>query len=138
MRIHEPVLALSLAVAGCGALYHHLGGDFRGEPDQMQARLSPKAKALVESAFTFTEIDADQLVDYHTHVVGLGKDTPEGLGRLCRDAAVDEAGLYVNPVRFTWLNPFWKVMTGVQMSAAKATDIENANEAYARRLLAAR
>lgn len=135
MKISGPgrflVLAAWVAVSGCDALYDRVGGNFRGEPADMMDALSPDAKALIEQALA--GLDRDRIVDYHTHIVGLGM--AQGLGALCEDGTVDESGLYINPMRFTWRHPVWKVKTSVLMSAARIEDLGEANAQYARRLL---
>jgi len=45
------------------------GGDFEYEPEQLESDLSSGARQLMDKAFA--DVDVNNLVDYHVHIVGL-------------------------------------------------------------------
>lgn len=45
------------------------GGDFEYDPEQLESNLSDGARLLMEKAFE--DVDPENLVDYHVHIVGL-------------------------------------------------------------------
>ena len=120
------VLLLALLLGGCDGLYRQSGGNFLGSPGQLNERAGGKAKELIRQAFA--GIDADRLVDYHVHALAMGT----GLSTTCGRAGA--AGAYVNPARFSWLNPRWKIPTDVLMSASGISDLRQADDQYADRL----
>ncbi len=120
------VLLLALLLGGCDGLYRQSGGDFFGPPGQLNERASERARALIRQAFA--GIDADRLVDYHVHALAKGT----GLKGTCGKSGA--AGAYVNPARFSWFNPRWKIPTGVLMSASGISDLRQADDQYADRL----
>lgn len=94
-----------------------LGGNFSGMPEQMEARLSSGAKALIEKAYA--DVDSSKLVDYHTHIVGLDK----------------KQGTSVNPKMLSWWYPINRVKTSVYLSGSGVNDLKKANEQYVERLV---
>lgn len=120
------VLLLMLLLGGCDSLYRQLGGNFLGPPGQLNERVGGKARELIEGAFT--GIDADRLADYHVHAIAMGTGLEDTCGR------AGAAGAYVNPARFSWLNPRWKIPTAVLMSASGISDLGQADDQYAGRL----
>ena len=52
-----------LCVSGCS----FIGGAFDGQPGDLQ-KISPGALALIQSAYS--DLDADLIMDYHTHIAG--------------------------------------------------------------------
>ncbi|HEX8150759.1 MAG TPA: amidohydrolase family protein [Pyrinomonadaceae bacterium] len=84
----------------------------------MKDRLSRKASDLVAAAFA--DVDPARLVDYHTHVAGVGAG---GTGNL------------VNPKMRTWRHPFHRAKFAVYLSAAGVEDTERADAEFAERLV---
>ncbi|MEE9274064.1 MAG: amidohydrolase family protein, partial [bacterium] len=68
-------------------------------------------------------------VDHHVHVISRGK----GLAGLCGQEG--DTTSTVTQKRFTWRRPIRKLKTSVLMSASGITDIHQADEQYAARLL---
>ena len=99
-------------------LLHHIAGAFNHQPEQLRDRLSPKASDLVKRAFD--DIDPSRLVDYHTHVVGIGKGGTNA---------------FVNPKMLTWRRPFDRLKFKVYLSAGAVTDVEHADEQIIERLV---
>jgi len=98
-------------------LLKHAGGAFTHRPEELKERLSPKASDLVKSAFA--DVDPARLVDYHTHVAGLG---------------AGGTGNRVNPKMRTWRHPFHRVKFAVYLSSAGVEDLERADAEFAERL----
>src|SRR5215218_42598 len=99
-------------------LLKHAGGAFTHRPEELKDRLSRKASDLVKTAFA--DVDPARLVDYHTHVAGLGAG---GTGNL------------VNQKMRTWRHPFHRAKFAVYLSAAGVEDAERADAEFAERLL---
>lgn len=99
-------------------LFKHAGGAFTHRPEELKERLSPRASDLVKAAFA--DVDPARLVDYHTHVAGLG---------------TDGTGNEVNPKMRTWRHPFHRAKFAVYLSAAGVADLEHADAEFAQRLV---
>jgi predicted TIM-barrel fold metal-dependent hydrolase len=99
-------------------LLKHAGGAFTHRPEELKDRLSPKAADLVKAAFA--DVDPARLVDYHTHVAGLG---------------AGGTGNEVNPKMRTWRHPFHRAKFAVYLSAAGVEDPERADAQFAERLV---
>ena len=99
-------------------LLKHAGGAFTHRPEELKDRLSPKASDLVKAAFA--DVDPARLVDYHTHVAGLG---------------AGGTGNEVNPKMRTWRHPFHRAKFAVYLSAAGVEDLERADQEFAERLV---
>jgi predicted TIM-barrel fold metal-dependent hydrolase len=69
-----------------------------------------KAADLIKRAFA--DIDPAQLLDYHTHIAGLGNGTN---------------GTFVNPKLRSWLHPVHKIRFKIYLSAAVVNDVERAD-----------
>ena len=89
--------------------------------------LDKTAQTLIENAFA--DVGPGGLVDYHVHALSLAT----GLESLC--GRTGDSRAYVNPDRFDWRRPQWKIKAAVIMSAARITDRTNADHQYAQRLL---
>jgi predicted TIM-barrel fold metal-dependent hydrolase len=98
-------------------LLHHVGGASSRRPEELHERLSAPAADLVKRAFE--DVDPQRLVDYHTHVVGLGAG---GTGNL------------VNPAMLSWWNPVKHLRFLVYLSASGIKDLANADREFALRL----
>jgi predicted TIM-barrel fold metal-dependent hydrolase len=98
-------------------LLHHIAGAFTHQPEELKTRISTKAGDLIQRAFA--DIDPARLVDYHTHVAGIGKGT----------------GAFVNPKMLTWKHPFHHLKFKVYLSAGAVTGVENADAQMSERLV---
>jgi hypothetical protein len=72
-------------------LLHYIAGAFTQQPEALKDRIGTKAGDLIKRSFD--DIDPARLVDYHTHVAGIGKGT---------DA-------FVNPKMLAWRHPFHRL-----------------------------
>lgn len=99
-------------------LLKHAGGAFTHRPEELKDRLSPRAADLVKAAFA--DVDPARLVDYHTHVAGVG---------------VGGTGNEVNPKMRSWRHPFHRAKFAVYLSAAGVEDVERADAEFAERLV---
>jgi predicted TIM-barrel fold metal-dependent hydrolase len=99
-------------------LLKHAGGAFTHRPEELKDGLSPRASELVKAAFS--EIDPARLVDYHTHVAGLGTGGTHNL---------------VNPKMRSWKHPLHRLKFAVYLSAAGVEDVERADFEFAERLV---
>lgn len=103
-------LATVSLVSSCCLLYDAVGGAFRYEPEDLEERLSPGARRLVEEALR--DLDPERRVDYHVHMVSR----------------------QVHPSWFSWWHPIRRARTMVYLSAAGA-DERNLTESYVQRLV---
>jgi predicted TIM-barrel fold metal-dependent hydrolase len=99
-------------------LLKQAGGAFTHRPEELKDRLSPKASDMVKAAFA--DVDPARLVDYHTHVAGLG---------------AGGTGNRVNPKMRTWRHPFHRAKFAVYLSAAGVENLGRADAEFAERLL---
>jgi predicted TIM-barrel fold metal-dependent hydrolase len=99
-------------------LIHHLGGAFTHQPEELKTRISTNAGDLIKRAFD--DVDASRLVDYHTHVAGLGSSG---------------SGAFVNPKMLTWRHPFHRFKFKVYVSAGGVNDEEQADKQIVERLV---
>jgi len=99
-------------------LLKYAGGAFTHRPEELTDRLSSKASDLVKAAFA--DVDPARLVDYHTHVAGIGTGGTHNL---------------VNPKMRTWRHPFHRLKFAVYLSAAGVEDMERADLEFAARLV---
>lgn len=98
-------------------LLHYIGGASSRRPDELNEGLSTPAADLLKRAFE--DIDPQRLVDYHTHVVGVGAG---GTGNL------------VNPAMRSRRRPVKYLKFLVYLSASGIKDIENADREFVLRL----
>ncbi len=99
-------------------LLKHAGGAFTHRPEELKDRLSSKASDLVKAAFA--DVDPARLVDYHTHVAGIGTGGTNNL---------------VNPKMRTWKHPLHRLKFAVYLSAAGVENMERADLEFAARLV---
>jgi predicted TIM-barrel fold metal-dependent hydrolase len=97
-------------------LLHHIAGAFTQQPEALKDRIGSKAGDLIKRSFD--DIDPARLVDYHTHVAGIGKGT---------DA-------FVNPKMLAWAHPLHRLKFKVYLSAGAVTDVEQADSQIVERL----
>ncbi len=81
-------------------LLNKLGGAFTRKPLEMKDDLSGSAGDLLKRAWE--DIDPDRLIDYHTHVAGLGTDGTEA---------------FINARMLSWAHPFHRVKFAVYLTA---------------------
>jgi predicted TIM-barrel fold metal-dependent hydrolase len=98
-------------------LLHWIGGASSHQPAELRDRASPAAADLVKRAFA--DVDSRRLVDYHTHMVGLG---------------VGGTGNLVNPAMRTWTYPLKHLKFLVYASGSGITDFADADRQFVRRL----
>src|SRR5947209_18761966 len=97
-------------------LLKHIGGAFKHRPEELKDRLSAKASDLVKRAFA--DVDPARLVDYHTHIAGIGTG----------DSANAD-----NPKMRTWRHPFHRLKVAVYLSGAGVEHLEQADREFAAR-----
>ncbi len=118
--VHRCYFALTLGFAllgSWGCLIDRFGGAFSGEPEELERGASLGAKRLIDLAYE--GIDPARLVDYHTHIVGLG---------------TDGSGAFVSPNTKSWLSlERWKFL--IYASASGVKNIEQFDQEYVARLL---
>ncbi|HXI23166.1 MAG TPA: amidohydrolase family protein [Pyrinomonadaceae bacterium] len=98
-------------------LVHSFAGSFKHQPEEI-GRLSPKAGDLIKRSFD--DVDSSRLVDYHTHVAGLGTGTN---------------GTFVNPKMRTWRHPLHRAKLKVYLSAGGVADEGRADDQMISRLV---
>lgn len=110
-------LALGFLLLGSsGCLIDRIGGAYTREPEELEANASIGAKRLIELAYE--GIDPARLVDYHTHIVGLG---------------TDNSGAFVSPRTKDWFSlEHWKFL--VYTSASGIKNLAQADQEYVARL----
>jgi len=91
-------------------LLHYIAGAFTHQPEELKSKISTKAGDLIKRAFD--DVDPARLLDYHTHIAGIGAGT---------DA-------FVNPKMLAWKHPFHHLKFKVYLSAGAVTDVERADE----------
>jgi predicted TIM-barrel fold metal-dependent hydrolase len=99
-------------------LIHHISGAFAHQPEELKSGISMKAGDFIKRAFE--NIDSARLVDYHTHVAGIGKGGTNA---------------FVNPRMLTWRHPFQRIKFKVYLSAGAVTDVEQADAQIIERLV---
>ncbi|MGH9957880.1 MAG: hypothetical protein ACREBC_12245, partial [Pyrinomonadaceae bacterium] len=99
-------------------LIHRIGGAFRHQPGELKERLSIKASDLVKRAYD--DIDSHRLIDYHTHIAGIG---------------TGDSNTFVNSKMLSWAHPFHHLKFKVYMSAGGVKDVENADAEMIERLV---
>ena len=99
-------------------LLHYIGGAFTHKPEELRDGLSPSASDLIKRAFE--DIDPQRLVDYHTHVAGIGKGGTNA---------------FVNPKMHTWKHPLDRLKFKVYLSAGAVKDVEQADAQIVERLV---
>jgi len=105
------------ALSATAGLVRKLGGDFRGEPEDI-AQVSPAARALIERALG--DLGAEPVADYHVHLVGIGTGD-------------SHAG--INSQMTTWLHPARQLKASVFLSATGVRDETQFDRAYVERLV---
>src|SRR5919112_6432600 len=99
-------------------LLKHAGGAFTHRPEELKGGLSSRASDLVKAAFA--DVEPARLVDYHTHVAGIGAGGTDNL---------------VNPKMRSWRHPLHRLKFAVYLSAAGVEDVGRADLEFAARLV---
>lgn len=99
-------------------LIHQIGGAFKGQAEELKNRISARADDLIKRAFD--DVDPARLVDYHTHVAGLG---------------AGGTGAFVNPKMFSWRHPLHRLKFKTYVSAGGVDHENNADEEIVARLV---
>jgi len=99
-------------------LVHFIGGAFKHQPEDLQDRVSSKPADLIKRAFD--DIDPARLVDYHTHIAGIG---------------TSPNGAFINPKMRSWAHPFYHLKFQVYLSAAGVADVAHADAQLVKRLV---
>jgi hypothetical protein len=99
-------------------LIHFIAGAFNHQPEELHLNLSPSAKDLIKRAFG--DLDTAALVDYHTHIAGIG---------------TSNTGILINPRLQSWTHPLSYLRFKVYLSAAAVTDVEHADTQVVDRLV---
>ena len=102
-----PVLALIVAAP---FILEEVGGASPRPPVQLHSDLSAGSRDLLNRALE--GIDSKQLLDYHTHVAGIG---------------TGGTGNFVHPHMRSWLHPIKRLTFSVYLSASGISNIENAD-----------
>lgn len=125
------VLATALAVAaavlvwlGSQRLIVALAGGTAYAPEDAEWLLSPRARKLVDAAYTGLTDDA-VVQDYWVHALSLGQ----------RAAGEAVNRSFVNPDWLSWWRPLQRLRAGVVLTASGVTDISHADDQYLARLL---
>ncbi len=79
-------------------LLKHAGGAFTHRREELKERLSAKASDLVKTAFA--DIEPAHLIDYHTHIAGIG---------------TGDTNNFVNPKMRSWKLPLHHFKFGVYL-----------------------
>ena len=109
------LILIGLATSSC--LIREIGGALRQEPEELEPKASADAKRLIDEAFS--AIDPTRLVDYHTHIVGLG---------------TDGSGAFANPKTQEWFG-MERLKFLVYTSAAGVRNIAAADQEYVARFV---
>lgn len=115
--LNVALLFLIVLPVTSSCLLRWIGGDFRHSPEEI-GQLSPGARSLVDAAFA--GMDSERLLDYHAHLLGLGKG---------------DTGIFVNPSMQSWKHPVRHLKFGIYLSAAGVNDTENADVEYVDRFV---
>ena len=99
-------------------LLHLIGGAFTHKPEELRDGLSQPAADLIKRAFE--DVDPKRLVDYHTHVAGIGKGGTDA---------------FVNPKMHSWRHPLDRLKFKVYLSAGAVSDVEHADAQIVERLV---
>lgn len=73
--IYTLAAIMCVLLPACSLIVHEYGGAFDREPEELAEMISPEGAALIKKAFT--GIDDQTVLDYHTHIIGLGTSCEE-------------------------------------------------------------
>ena len=109
---------MTLLLYGCATLVTPVAGNFNGYPRDIADEISPQAIKLIQDAYA--EFGNNELVDSHTHIIGLGSNG---------------TGAWVNPDMQEGLNWSKQIKFAVYKNASGIQDEENADQEYVERLI---
>lgn len=118
LAIGAPLLLLFCAIPLPGHPRSLLGGNFTGQPEELDKRLSPAARDLL--ARTLSDIGPAPLEDYHAHIIGIGTGGTHA---------------EVDPAMLTWWHPIRRIKTAVFLSACGTSDFARLDQEYVERLI---
>lgn len=98
-------------------LLHHIAGAFTHQPEELRDTIGAKAGDLIKRSFD--DIDPSSLLDYHTHVAGLG---------------TGDSGAFVHPKMLDWRHPLHRLKFKFYLSAGGVTDEAKADQQMVQRL----
>jgi len=107
-----------VSLQSCSGIVQRLGGAFKYEPEEMENQISSGAKQLIEKSLQGSE--GNELIDYHTHVIGLGTD--------CKDC-------FVHPDLRKFSSPLQRLKFDIYMNASGIKNPEKADQEYVDRLV---
>ncbi len=116
-----PAIAATIALLifqSCSSIEHKLGGAFRYEPEELEDHISDSARLLIEKSFE--DLGGYSLIDYHTHMLGLGTD--------CKDC-------FVHPASYDFFSPLRRFRFNIYMSASGIGNPKRADQEYLDRLV---
>ncbi|MBF0290409.1 MAG: amidohydrolase [SAR324 cluster bacterium] len=117
MRTNWPIWMIIFTFSLSSCLIHEMGGSFSHEPEELANKASSGAQYLIQQAFQ--DIEPGQLIDYHTHILGLGNSG---------------SGAYVHPKLQSWKHPLDRLKFKIYTSAAGIENLKSADQEYIRRL----
>ena len=103
---------------GCSFLVKPVAGNFKGDPLDIADEISPQAKQLIRNAFS--GFASDEVIDSHTHIVGLG---------------AGDTGVWVNPLMQEGSHWMKRLKFAVYKSASGVQHEDNADQEYIERLV---
>lgn len=95
-----------------------LGGGFSGQPEDLDKRLSPAARDLLNRSLI--DIGEGPLEDYHAHIIGIGAGDSH--------AEVDKSMM-------SWWHPIKKIKTGIFLGACGVSNFTRLDQEYVERLV---
>ncbi len=113
----RPLMVLSALQLFSGCLVDQIGGAFTQQPEELEQKASITTKKLIDQAFE--DIDANRLVDFHTHVLAIGTSVK---------------GAFVNPKMRSGVN-LEHLKFLIYNSAADVKNIDNADQEFVNRLV---
>ncbi len=99
-------------------LLHLIGGAFTHQPEELRAGLSRTTSELIKRSFD--SIDPQRLVDYHTHIAGIGNGSGD---------------VFVNRKMLSWKYPLDRLKLKIYLSAGAVSDVEHADSQIVARLV---
>jgi len=111
------IIAL-LILQSCSGIVHRLGGAFKYEPEDLETQISDSARSLIEKSFA--DLEGYELLDYHTHILGLGTG--------CE-------GCFVHPASYDFFSPMRRLRFNIYMNASGINSPERTDQEYLDRLV---
>ena len=112
------IASFVLLIYGCTAIVKPVAGNFNGDPLDISEEISPQAIQLIQEAFA--DFKSGELVDSHTHIIGLG---------------TGDTGTWVNPDMQKGWHWIKRLKFAVYKSASGIQHEDNADQEYIDRLV---